>query len=198
MPIDPDVGLHHTPRSGTANRSKNTQERRNSREQAAFPPHTRVSAIGKEEIMQVREAMSDDVRIASPNQSIRDAAILMAKIDAGSLPVGDNDRLVGMITDRDIAVRAEAKGQPSSTPVRQIMSSEVKYCYEDDDLGEVAQNMSDIQVRRLPVLNSDKRLVGIISLGDIAAQHEEEIAGEAICGISEPSDQHSQSAEGRV
>ena len=102
--------------------------------------------------MQVREAMSDDVRIANPNQSIRDAAILMAKIDAGVLPVGENDRLVGMITDRDIAVRAIALGKGPDTPVRDVMSEDVKYCFEDDDVDEVAQNMADIKVRRLPVL----------------------------------------------
>src|SRR5262249_22405860 len=99
--------------------------------------------------MQVREAMSDDVRITNPNQTIREAATLMAKIDAGSLPVGENDRLVGMITDRDIAVRAIAMGKGPDTPVRDVMSQDVKYCFEDDDLGEVAQNMSDIKVRRL-------------------------------------------------
>ncbi len=103
--------------------------------------------------MQVRDAMSDDVQIASPNQSIREAAILMAKIDVGVLPVGDNDRLVGMITDRDIAVRAIALGKGPDTKVRDVMSEEVKYCFEEDDVDEVAQNMADIKVRRLPVLN---------------------------------------------
>jgi CBS domain-containing protein len=141
--------------------------------------------------MQVREAMSDDVRIANPNQSIRDAAILMAKIDAGSLPVGENDKLVGMITDRDIAVRAIALGKGPDTPVRDVMSEDVKYCFEDDDVGEVAQNMADIKVRRLPVLNKSKRLVGIVSLGDGPAN-----AGEALCGISEPGGEHSQSRDG--
>ena len=146
--------------------------------------------------MQVREAMSDDVRIANPNQSIRDAAILMAKIDAGSLPVGDNDRLVGMITDRDIAVRAVALGKGPDTPVRDVMSQDVKYCFEDDDVGEVAQNMADIKVRRLPVLNKSKRLVGIVSLGDLALADGPANAGEALCGISEPGGEHSQSRDG--
>ena len=148
--------------------------------------------------MQVREAMSDDVRIASPNQSIRDAAILMAKIDAGSLPVGDNDRLVGMITDRDIAVRAIALGKGPDTPVRDVMSQDVKYCFEEDDVGEVAQNMADIKVRRLPVLNKSKRLVGIVSLGDLAVADGPANAGEALCGISEPGGAHSQSADGKA
>jgi CBS domain-containing protein len=147
-------------------------------------------------IMQIRDAMSEDVRIVNPNQSIREAATMMAKIDAGALPVGENDRLVGMITDRDIAVRAIALGMGPDTPVRQVMSEDVKYCFEDDDVGEVAQNMSDIKVRRLPVLNKDKRLVGIVSLGDLALADGPANAGEALCGISEPGGAHSQAADG--
>jgi CBS domain-containing protein len=118
--------------------------------------------------MQVNEAMTNDVKIASPNQTIRDAACLMAEIDAGVLPVGEKDRLVGMITDRDIAIRAVAADKGPQTPIRDIMSKEVLYCFEDDDVDDVVQNMADIKVRRLPVLNHEKRLVGILSLGDIA------------------------------
>jgi CBS domain-containing protein len=146
--------------------------------------------------MQVSQAMSPDVRIASPNQSIRDAARLMAHIDAGALPVGENDQLVGMITDRDIAVRAVGAGKGPDTPIREIMSKEVKYCFEDDDLDEVAQNMADIKVRRLPVLNRNKRLVGILSLGDIALADGAGSAASALCGISEPGGEHSQSTNG--
>jgi CBS domain-containing protein len=146
--------------------------------------------------MQVRDAMSSDVRIANPNQSIRDAAMLMAEIDAGSLPVGENDRLVGMITDRDIALRAIALGKGPDTPVREVMSEDVKYCFEDNEIDEVAQNMADIKVRRLPVLNKSKRLVGIVSLGDFALVDGPTNAGEALCGISEPGGAHSQSGDG--
>ena len=146
--------------------------------------------------MQVSEAMSNDVKIAGPDQPIRDAARLMIEIDCGCLPVGQNDRLVGMITDRDIAVRAVAAGKSAKTAVREIMSSEVKYCFEDDDLNEVVQNMADIKVRRLPVLNHDKRLVGMLSLGDIALTDGAGSAGSALCGISEPGGEHSQSADG--
>jgi CBS domain-containing protein len=146
--------------------------------------------------MHVSQAMSPDVRIASPNQSIRDAARLMAHIDAGALPVGENDQLVGMITDRDIAVRAVGAGKGPDTPIREIMSKEVKYCFEDDDLDEVAQNMADIKVRRLPVLDRNKRLVGILSLGDIALAEGAGSAGSALCGISEPGGEHSQSTNG--
>ena len=147
--------------------------------------------------MQVNEVMSSDVNIASPQQTIREAAKMMAKIDAGVLPVGENDRLVGMITDRDIAVRAVAAGKGPETPVREIMSTEVKYCFEDDDIDDVAQNMADIKLRRLPVLNDQKRLVGIISLADIALAEGPDPAGQALCGISEPGGDHSQSMDGR-
>ncbi|MGH6784037.1 MAG: CBS domain-containing protein [Sphingomicrobium sp.] len=148
--------------------------------------------------MKASETMTTDVRIASPSQTIQEAARMMAEIDAGILPVGDNDRLVGMITDRDIAVRAVAKGLSPSTPVSDVMSREVKYCFEDDDIEQVAHNMGDIQVRRLPVLNREKRLVGIVSLADIAIAEGPDPAGEAICGISEPGGQHSQSADGQA
>ena len=146
--------------------------------------------------MQVSEAMTDDVKIASPNQSIRDAARLMAQIDAGVLPVGENDRLVGMITDRDITIRAVGADKGPRTPIRDIMSKEVMYCFEDDDLDEVVQNMADIKLRRLPVLNREKRLVGILSLGDIALTDGAASAGSALCGISEPGGEHSQSMDG--
>jgi len=146
--------------------------------------------------MQVSKAMSSDVKIANPNESIRDAACMMAELDCGSLPVGENDRLVGMITDRDIAIRAVAEGKSPSTKVREVMSSEVKYCFEDDDLDKVAHEMADLKVRRLPVLNHDKRLVGIVSLGDIALTDGAGSASDALCDISEPGGQHSQSMHG--
>ena len=100
--------------------------------------------------MRVSDAMSREVRIANPNQRISEAAKTMTEIDAGVLPVGEEDRLVGMITDRDIAVRAVAREMPASTKVREIMSEEVLYCFEDEDVADVAQNMSDVKVRRLP------------------------------------------------
>jgi CBS domain-containing protein len=148
--------------------------------------------------MQVSEAMSTVVKIASPSQSICDAARTMAEIDAGILPVGENDRLVGMITDRDIAIRAVAAGKDPNTPVRDVMSGEVKYCFENDDIKEVARNMADIKVRRLPVLNKQKRIVGIVSLADIALTDGAKNAGSALCGISEPGGAHSQTGIGRA
>ena len=134
--------------------------------------------------MHVNEAMSTDVRIATPDQTIKEAATIMAEIDAGILPVGDNDRLVGMITDLDIAVRGVAKGLKPDAKVRDVMSKEVRYCFEDDDIEDVAANMAELKVRRLPVLNREKRLVGILSLGDIAMADGPDSAGEAIVGIS--------------
>jgi len=139
--------------------------------------------------MRVSEAMSRDVRLASPDQTIRDVAKIMDDIDAGSVPVSENDRLVGMVTDRDIAVRAVAAGKGPDTPVREVMSREVKYCYDDEDLDHVAKNMGDIRVRRLPVVNRDKRLVGIVSLGDLALKGEESV-GKAVKGVSQPGGPH--------
>jgi CBS domain-containing protein len=143
--------------------------------------------------MQVAIAMTRDVRVASPSESIQDAAAVMGEIDAGLLPVGENDRLVGMITDRDIAIRAIAAGKGPKTQVREVMSPEVLYCFEDQELDEVAQNLSDIKVRRLPVMNREKRLVGILSLGDMAVANGPDPAAEALCAISEPGGEHSQS-----
>ena len=146
--------------------------------------------------MKVREAMTRDVRLVKPDQPIREAAKLMGELDIGALPVEENDRLVGMITDRDIAVRAVAAGRGADTPIRDVMSGEIKYCYEDQTVDEVTQNMGEQRIRRLPVLNRDKRLVGILSLGDLAIDETaRDEAGEALGGISRPGGQHSQSPE---
>lgn len=144
--------------------------------------------------MQVRDAMTRDVRVANPGQTIRDVARMMAEIDAGVMPVGENDRLVGMITDRDITVRAVAAGKGPETPVREVMSTDqVMYCFEDDDVDDVARNMGDVKVRRLPVMDRNKRLVGIVSLGDVA-QQEKKAAAKAITGVSEKGGPHDQCA----
>ena len=144
--------------------------------------------------MKVSEAMTRDVRVAAPDDSIREAAQLMVQLDAGVLPVAEGDRLIGMITDRDITVRAVAAGRGPETLVRDVMSAEVKYAFDDQPVEEIARNMADIQVRRLPVVNRDKRLVGILSLGDLAGHTlAAEKAGEALRGISRPGGDHSQS-----
>ena len=144
--------------------------------------------------MRVSEAMSRDVRIANPEQTIGEAARIMSEIDVGALPVGENDRLVGMITDRDIAVRAVAADKPPTTKVRDVMSREVLYCYEDQDLDELAINMGDEQVRRMPVVNRDKRLVGIVSVGDLAQTGNATTTGRAVADISTPGGHHSQNS----
>jgi CBS domain-containing protein len=144
--------------------------------------------------MRVGEAMTRDVRLATPGQSIRDVAKMMAEIDAGILPVGENDRIVGMITDRDIAVRAVAEGKGPDTPVRDVMSTEhIHYCFEDEDVADVARNMGQMKVRRMPVMDRNKRLVGIISLGDVA-QQEQKAAGQAVDKIAEKGGPHDQSS----
>jgi CBS domain-containing protein len=108
--------------------------------------------------------------------------------------VGENDRLVGMITDRDIVIRGVAQGKGPDTSVRDVMSREVMYCYDDEEVEDVLANMGDLQVRRLPVLNRDKRLVGIVSIGDLARNGETMEAGQALSGISQPGGEHSQTA----
>jgi len=116
----------------------------------------------------VSAVMTRDVRIVAPDQTIREAAAQMAAADIGSLPVGENDRLVGMITDRDIVLRAVAVGRDSRTSVRDVMTDRIQYCFDDEDIDGVARHMADLGVRRLPVVNRDKRLVGIVALSNIA------------------------------
>lgn len=146
--------------------------------------------------MKISDCMTRKVRVIEPDMTLRDAARLMADLDAGVLPVGDGDRLVGVLTDRDIAIRAIAAGKGPDTRVADAMSREVKYCYEDEDVEHVARNMGDLQVRRLPVMNREKRLVGIVTLGDIACSQrtDTECVGEALGSISRPGGIHSQSA----
>ncbi|WP_116808759.1 CBS domain-containing protein [Steroidobacter cummioxidans] len=146
--------------------------------------------------MKIRDAMTRDVCMVRPDQTIRDAAHMMAELDIGALPVQENDRLVGIITDRDIAVRAIAEGKSPDTQIREVMTAEIKYCYEDQDVEDVTRNMGDLRLRRLPVMNRDKRLVGILALGDLAREGStQDDASEALCGISRPGGQHSQTAQ---
>jgi CBS domain-containing protein len=139
--------------------------------------------------MKISEIMTHEVETVSPNETLQDAAKRMASLDAGALPVGENDQLIGMITDRDIAVRGVARGKGPEAKVRDVMTDEVKYCFDDQDVNEIASNMAEIQVRRLPVVNRSKRLVGIISLADLSQTRG---AGHALRGISQPGGQHSQ------
>jgi CBS domain-containing protein len=124
--------------------------------------------------MQLREIMTSPVEVISPDIPLQEAAQRMREIDTGFLPVGENDRLVGTLTDRDITVRAVADGRdPKATRVRETMSEKIIYCFDDQDTKQAAQLMAEHQIRRLPVLNRDKRLVGIVSLGDIASEARE-------------------------
>jgi CBS domain-containing protein len=143
--------------------------------------------------MKVAEIMTRDVLLASPGQKLRDVAAEMEKHDIGVMPVGENDRLVGIITDRDIAVRGISHGLGPDAPVRDVMSGDVRYCFEDEDIDDLVQNMADEQIRRLPVLNHDKRLVGIISLGDIAVSQDGHAGELALSGICQTGGLHCQS-----
>ena len=136
--------------------------------------------------MNVSGCMSTKVRLVRADQSIREAAKMMQDIDAGCLPVERGDRLVGMITDRDIAVRAVAEGKGPDTRVCEVMTDLVRYCFEDEDVEDIALNMSELQIRRMPVLNREKRLIGLISLSDIALTGRGAEAGQALASIAEP------------
>jgi CBS domain-containing protein len=139
--------------------------------------------------MQVQEIMTRRAEIVDPNTTIRDAARLMRADNVGALPVGENDRLIGMVTDRDIVIRAVAEDRPAgSTIVRDAMSEHVYYCFEDDDVEKAAQLMAEHQVRRLPVLNRDKRLTGVVALADLGRAGTA-AAKRALEGVSEATDQ---------
>jgi CBS domain-containing protein len=142
--------------------------------------------------MKVGEVMTKQVELASPDDTLRQAARRMAELDTGVLPVAENDRLVGMLTDRDIAVRAVAEGKGPDASVREAMTPEVKYCFEDEDLDEVVRTMGEQKVRRLPVMSRDKKLVGIVSLGDVALYADSKQTDAAMSGVSEPGGPHAQ------
>ncbi len=135
--------------------------------------------------MNVSEVMSGDVYVASPDQTLRDAAKSMVELDTGVLPIGENDRLIGVVTDRDIVIRAIAESRdPDTTKVTEVMSPGVCYCFDDEDVDDVADQMAELQVRRLPVLNREKRLVGIVSLGDLSQEADTAVTGDALQAVS--------------
>jgi CBS domain-containing protein len=144
--------------------------------------------------MLVREAMSRDVKTVAPGQQIQEAARIMLDTDIGALPVGENDRLVGMITDRDIAVRGVAAGKLPSASVSEVKSREIRYCFDDEDAAHIARTMGEQQIRRLPVVDRDKRLVGILALADLATSAKTGYATAALSGISQAGGAHSQQA----
>ena len=134
----------------------------------------------------ISEVMTREIQVVRPDQTLREAAMTMAREDIGSLPVGENDKLIGMITDRDIVLRAVAEGRSPDTPVREVMTENIKYCYEDEDVAEVAQNMAELQVRRLPVVNRDKRLVGIVALSNMAQCGDKRATEDMLRGVAKP------------
>jgi len=142
--------------------------------------------------MKVSEVMTRNVQTVRPDQPVQEAASFMLNADAGSIPVTDGDRLIGMITDRDIAVRGVAKGYGPDTPVRELMTDDLVIVRINDDVEDSASKMSQAQVRRLPVIDDDERLCGIVSLGDLARETDNECAQEALEGVTEPGGEHRQ------
>ncbi|MFO0843903.1 MAG: CBS domain-containing protein [Gemmataceae bacterium] len=138
--------------------------------------------------MRVHDVMTRDVHCIGPEASLHEAAARMKSLDVGTLPVCESDRLVGMLTDRDITVRATAEGDsPKAIRVRDVMTPDVVYCFDDQLVSEAAELMKENQIRRLVVLNRDKRLVGIVSLGDVAVETGDgELAGNTLEAVSEP------------
>ena len=138
--------------------------------------------------MQIKDVMTRNVEVIRPDAPLQQAAEMMSRLNVGSLPVCDGERLLGMITDRDITVRATAVGgDPGSIAVREAMTPDVAYCYEDDDVAQAAIVMEERRIRRLPILSRDRRLVGIVSLGDLAVDAKyEDVAGEVTEEVSKP------------
>lgn len=140
--------------------------------------------------MQLKDIMTSDPLVLNPETVLREAAQKMRDLDSGVMPVGEHDRLIGMLTDRDITARATAEGKdPNSTRVGEVMTPDVVYCFEDDDVEVAARTMEQHQIRRLIVLSRDKRLVGIVSLGDLAIHApSDRLPGEVTEAVSEPSE----------
>ena len=140
-------------------------------------------------MQKLKDVMSRDVQVISPDETIKEAAQPMRKGNFGMMPVGENDRMIGAISDRDITIRAVADGKDSSTKVRDVMSVGIFWASEDDSVDDAAKLMGQHQIRRLPIVNADKRLVGIVALGDFTVVSSDiEAAGEALSEISKPSD----------
>jgi CBS domain-containing protein len=141
--------------------------------------------------MQISEVMTENVRYVNPNTAIREIAKEMRDHDFGSLPIADQDRLIGMVTDRDIVVRGIAQGLDATATASQVMSPNVLYCFEDDTVEDVLKNMGANQVRRLPVVNRAKRLVGVVSLGDLSKAANQNPTAGALKKISQTDPQTS-------
>lgn len=141
--------------------------------------------------MLVKKIMTPNVEVLSPAATIREAAAKMKSLDVGAIPIQDNGNTIGIVTDRDIAIRAVADGRdPNKVKVSEVMTSGVTYCHEDDDIDRLREIMEEGQIRRVPVLDRNERLVGIVSLGDLALaaknEEEEELSGEVLKEVSRP------------
>ncbi len=135
----------------------------------------------------IREVMTRDVEVIGPNDTVREAARKMRDLDVGPIPVCDGKKVQGMLTDRDIVVRAIAEDMdPARTPVSDIMTKGIEYCFEDDQAEDVLDRMEEQQLRRFIVVDRDKNLVGIVALGDLAGEESGHRVGRALEGISEP------------
>jgi CBS domain-containing protein len=143
--------------------------------------------VQKEAKMKIKDIMTRDVEVIHPDSGIQEAASKMKTLNVGSLPVCDNRRLLGVLTDRDIAIRAVASGRDPSTKVSETMTPELIYCFEDENVKEAAKLMERHQIRRLPILDREKHLVGIVSLGDLAVETgNDQLSGHVLEGVSEP------------
>jgi CBS domain-containing protein len=148
-----------------------------------------TSTFLKGKTMLIRDLMTRGVRTLSPSDSVLFAAQAMAELDVGSIPVCDGQRLVGVVTDRDLTIRSLAQGRdPGQTQLEQVMSADVQWCYEEQSVEEAAQLMRDAQIRRLPIVDHDRKLVGVVSLGDLASKGGEDEASAALRDISTPSE----------
>jgi CBS domain-containing protein len=142
--------------------------------------------------MKISEVMTREVQTMQPDQTAQEAAKFMLSADAGSIPVTEGGRLIGMITDRDIAVRGVANGHGPDTPVRELMTGDIVSARLDDHVDAVASKMSEAQVRRLPIVDDEEKLCGIVSLGDLSREAGEQAASQALEGVSQPGGQHQQ------
>jgi CBS domain-containing protein len=137
----------------------------------------------------IRDVMTQGVELIDPEATLRDAAVRMAETDLGILPVGEDDRLIGMVTDRDLVVRGLAQGSdPSQSTIREVMTDRVLYCFDDQEPSKAADDMAEQRIRRMPVVNRDKRLIGMVSLADIACKHDSKKAGDTLKEVVAPTD----------
>lgn len=140
--------------------------------------------------MKVGDAMTKNCKLVHANDTIRKAAQIMAQEEIGWIPVQDGDRIIGMITDRDIVTRSVAQGKDGTARVRDAMTHDVKYCFEDEELDHTLDNMADLQLRRIPVMSRSKRLVGVLTLADAARSYDPSAVGAALCAVVEPGGHH--------